>query len=128
MELFLMDISEGEHDKEEYWFNLDSTEAAVVLKLRDIVEEGDFTLRMVLVVHIEILNDLADRGQGREIMPLLALLKATHIYLHGNLSEIDGLLGCPIYLYPRSTLDTFSGGQLADQLNACAAIFLAIDW
>ncbi|ELR12879.1 Fanconi anemia complementation group D2 family protein [Acanthamoeba castellanii str. Neff] len=83
-ELFLADIPEGEHDNAEYWMNLDGTEAALALKLRAIVETG--------------------MERGREIAPLQALLKSTHIRLHQSMREMDGLLGCPLSLYPPSSV------------------------
>jgi len=41
-ELYLADIPDDGHGSEEYWMNLDGSEAALALKLRLIVEQADF--------------------------------------------------------------------------------------
>jgi len=45
------------------------------------------------------------------------------------MAEMDGLLGCPISLHPLdSVVGGFKSNSLAEQINICCSLFLAIDW
>ncbi len=49
-------------------------------------------------------RDRLGGDRGREIGPMLALLNAAQMHLHGQ-TEIDLLLGCPLALYPPSVFE-----------------------
>jgi len=64
-ELYLADIPDDGHGSEEYWMNLDGSEAALALKLRLIVEQGCLSAQSFCLLSLSLVSLSLTRARAQ---------------------------------------------------------------